>query len=103
MQAALSGFNAARRLHAVIRMRKGKTSNGKPGAGHQPFSSRSAHLNGPNPLSIELGSEILSSSEFAFGLTSSSAQPQGQQGFGICVSIEVSAVVGVLAGADIVS
>lgn len=54
----------------------------------------------PNPLSVELASGILRSGEF--DLTSASAQPQALQGFGVGVSAEASAFVGVLAGADIV-
>lgn len=54
----------------------------------------------PNPLSVELASGILSSGEF--GLTSASSQPQALRGFGIGVSGELSAVVGILGGADIV-
>jgi hypothetical protein len=55
-----------------------------------------------NPLSVELASEILTSGEFEFGLTKASAQPQALQGFGVGVSVGVSAFFGALAGADVV-
>ncbi|MGW2660774.1 hypothetical protein ACWCW7_07390 [Nocardia tengchongensis] len=51
-----------------------------------------------NALSIELAQEILHNGEF--GLAAS--HPQGLRGFGIGVSAGVSAVVGLLAGADVV-
>jgi hypothetical protein len=55
-----------------------------------------------NPLSVELASGILTSGEFEFGLTKASAQPQALQGFGVGVSVGVSAFLGALAGADVV-
>ncbi|MEU1210204.1 hypothetical protein [Nocardia sp. NPDC005825] len=51
-----------------------------------------------NALSVDIAQEILRNGEF--GLASS--HPQGLRGFGIGVSAGVSAVVGLLAGADVV-
>ncbi|MCX4094145.1 hypothetical protein [Nocardia sp. alder85J] len=52
----------------------------------------------PNPLSAEIAAQILHRGEFDLGMS----QPQGLRGFGIGVSVGASAVVGVLAGADLV-
>ncbi|MBL1076913.1 hypothetical protein JK358_21185 [Nocardia sp. 2] len=52
----------------------------------------------PNPLSEEIASQILTHGEFHLA----TAQPQGLRGFGIGVSAGASAVVGALAGADLV-
>ena len=52
-----------------------------------------------NPLSIKMASEMLSSGEF--GITDP-AEAQGLDGVGIGVSVAATAIVGVLAGADIV-
>ncbi|WP_157555066.1 hypothetical protein [Nocardia crassostreae] len=53
----------------------------------------------PNhPLSVDLASEILRTGDFEVA----SAHPQGLRGFGIGVSAGVSAVIGLLAGADVV-
>ncbi|HEX8130613.1 MAG TPA: hypothetical protein VF527_16040 [Pyrinomonadaceae bacterium] len=56
----------------------------------------------PNPLSVELASGILNSGEFEFALASSYAQPQALSGFGIGVSGALSAIVGLLGGAEVV-
>ncbi|WP_019929949.1 hypothetical protein [Nocardia sp. BMG111209] len=52
----------------------------------------------PNPLSDEIAAQILHRGEFDLAVS----QPQGLRGFGIGVSVGVSAVVGLLAGADLV-
>ncbi|MRH87472.1 hypothetical protein GFY24_08380 [Nocardia sp. SYP-A9097] len=52
----------------------------------------------PNALSTEIASEILHNGEFDLA----SSHPQGLRGFGVGVSAGVSAVVGLLAGADVV-
>ncbi|WP_067687200.1 hypothetical protein [Nocardia jejuensis] len=53
----------------------------------------------PNhPLSVNLASDILRTGDFELGTTA----PQGLRGFGIGVSAGVSAVIGLLAGADVV-
>lgn len=52
----------------------------------------------PNPLSVDIAAQIARNG--AFDLTAGA--PQGLRGFGIGVSAGVSAVVGLLAGADVV-
>jgi len=52
----------------------------------------------PNALSAELAADILRNGEFDLA----TSQPQGLRGFGVGVSAGVSAVVGLLAGADVV-
>jgi hypothetical protein len=74
-----------------------KYINDPQGVAHVKALEASFEGSDPNPLSVELATEILSSGEF--GLTS---RAQGLQGFGIGVSVGASAFVGVLAGADIV-